>query len=242
LRLFCDVGRGDDSRLLRTFRHARVGDVKSLRCHESQLRFEASQNPTDDGPVRSETGSFRMKPRIGIISLSVVPGDPHVRKQGDVLANAGSEVTGIGLSGPHSLLPAWRCLVIDEDTAVGLSGNETALRLHASALLTAPKDVMHGRSPWRLAKHLKVICLLTFNDPAAALRTARAAVERFFRVRMWWCAARVLRNLLPAAREFNRENEGRLLLKACDRAVATADRAQHLPCNETVGWRSQSAE
>ena len=31
-------------------------------------------------------------------------------------------------------------------------------------------------------------------------------------------------------------------LKAGDRAVATADRAQHLPCNETVGWRSRSAE
>jgi hypothetical protein len=184
-----------------------------------------------------------MKPRVGIISLSVILDDPHFRKQGGLLANTGSEVIGIGLSGPHSLLPAWRCLVIDEETVVGLSGNETALRLHASALLMALK-VMQGRSPWRLARRLKVIwqaILFTFNDPATALRMARATVERFFHVRMWWCTARGLHNVLPAARE-NWENESQLLLKAGDRAVATADRAQHLPCNETVGWRSRSAE
>jgi hypothetical protein len=156
--------------------------------------------------------------------------------------NTGCEVSGISLAGHHLHLPAWRCLMIDEDTAVGLSDNETALRLHASAILTALKHVMHGRSPWRLARYLKVIwqaILLTFNDSAAGRRMAPATVERSFRVRMGWCAARVPRKVVAAAREFNRENEGRLLLKACDRAIAAADRAQHLLCNEAVGWRSQ---
>jgi glycosyltransferase involved in cell wall biosynthesis len=48
------------------------------------------------------------------------------------------------------------------------------------------------------------------------------------------------RNALAAAQEFNWENEGQLLLKACDRAVVTADRAQHIPC-EAVGSSSELA-
>jgi glycosyltransferase involved in cell wall biosynthesis len=133
-----------------------------------------------------------MKPRIGIISLSVIPDDPRVRKQGDLLANAGWEVFGIGLPGHRSHLPAWRCVVVDQEATVGASDNEAALRLRASGLLTALKDV---RSALRLAGCLKVIwqaILLTFNDRAAALWMARAAAERLFRGRMWWRAARVL--------------------------------------------------
>jgi glycosyltransferase involved in cell wall biosynthesis len=49
------------------------------------------------------------------------------------------------------------------------------------------------------------------------------------------------RNALAAAQEFNWENEGQLLLKACDRAVATADRTSHMLCSEAVGSRSQLA-
>jgi hypothetical protein len=32
-----------------------------------------------------------------------------------------------------------------------------------------------------------------------------------------------------------------LLLKACDRAVVTADRAQHIPCGEAIGSSSELA-
>jgi glycogen synthase len=50
------------------------------------------------------------------------------------------------------------------------------------------------------------------------------------------------RNALTAAQEFNWENEGQLLVKACDRAVVTADRAQHFPCAAAaVGSSSELA-
>jgi glycogen synthase len=48
------------------------------------------------------------------------------------------------------------------------------------------------------------------------------------------------RNVLAAALKFNWENEGQLLLKACNHAVATPGRAAL--CDETVGSSSQLAD
>jgi glycosyltransferase involved in cell wall biosynthesis len=147
-----------------------------------------------------------MKRRIGIISLSVIPDDPRVRKQGDLLANAGWDVVGIGLSGHRSYLPPWRCIAIEENSAITADAEadheplaseaEADYRLRAAALLTALKDAIYGQTVPRLAICLKVVqeaLLLTIKDPAAALWIARVAVARLSWSGAWLRAARLLR-------------------------------------------------
>jgi Glycosyl transferase 4-like domain len=134
-----------------------------------------------------------MKRRIGIISLSVIPDDPRVRKQGDLLANAGWYVVAIGLPGHRSYLPAWRCVAIDEDSAIAGDAN---YRLRASALLTPLKDAMDGQAAPRLAACLKIAkqaVLLMIKDPAASLWMARTAAARLSRYLAWLRAGRLLR-------------------------------------------------
>jgi glycosyltransferase involved in cell wall biosynthesis len=153
------------------------------------------ENATDASHIWREFGDFGMKRRIGIISLSVIPDDPRVRKQGDLLANAGWEVVGIGLPGHRSYLPAWRCVAVDENSAVAADA-EADYRLRAAALLTALRDALYGKTAPRLAACLKVAeqaVLLTIKDPVAALWIARVAAARLSRSRAWLRAARLLR-------------------------------------------------
>jgi glycosyltransferase involved in cell wall biosynthesis len=140
-----------------------------------------------------------MKRRIGIISLSIIPDDPRVRKQGDLLANAGWEVVAIGLPGHRSYLPAWRCVAVDEDLAIAADPD---YRLRASALLLALRDAMNGQAASRLGACRKVAAhaaLLTIKDPAAALWIARLAAARLFRSLAWLLAA--TGTMTPAAAE-----------------------------------------
>lgn len=51
--------------------------------------------------------------RIGILCLSAIPDDPRVRRQGDLMTEAGWDVVGIGLPGHRSAAPAWTCLAIE---------------------------------------------------------------------------------------------------------------------------------
>jgi glycosyltransferase involved in cell wall biosynthesis len=132
-----------------------------------------------------------MKRRIGIISLSVIPDDPRVRKQGDLLANAGWDVVGIGLPGHRSYLPAWRCLAVDENSAVA-ADVKADFRLRAATLLTALRDAIYGQTAPRLGACLKVAeqgVLLTIKDPVAALWIARVAAARLSRSLAWLRAA-----------------------------------------------------
>jgi glycosyltransferase involved in cell wall biosynthesis len=162
-----------------------------------------------------------MKRRIGIISLSIVPDDPRVRKQGDLLANAGWDVVAIGLPGHRSYLPAWRCVAIDNDSAIAGDAN---YRLRASALLTPLKDAMDGQAAPRLAACLKLAkqaVLLMIKDPAAALWMARAAAVRLSRNRAWFRAGRLLRaassTMAPASADqvyWTLDNRFRLLYSA----------------------------
>jgi glycosyltransferase involved in cell wall biosynthesis len=147
-----------------------------------------------------------MKRRIGIISLSVIPDDPRVRKQGDLLANSGWDVVGIGLPGHRSYLPSWRCVAIEENSAITTEAEasrrsdaadaEADYRLRAAALLTALKDAINGQTAPRLAACLKVVqqaLLLTIKDPAAVIWVARVAAARLSWSGAWLRAARLLR-------------------------------------------------
>ena len=51
--------------------------------------------------------------RIGILCLSAIPDDPRVRRQGDLMTEAGWDVVAIGLPGHRSSDPAWTCFAID---------------------------------------------------------------------------------------------------------------------------------
>ncbi len=58
--------------------------------------------------------------RIGLISLSAIPDDPRVRRQGDLFWENGWDVVSVGLSGARSRPPEWRCLEVsasDEGSA-----------------------------------------------------------------------------------------------------------------------------
>jgi hypothetical protein len=170
-----------------------------------------------------------MKRRIGIISLPIVPDDPRVRKQGDLLANAGWGAVAIGLSGHRSYLPDWRCVAVDENLAITADA-QADCRSPVSALRT-PLNEADGQAAPRVAAYLKVAkqaVLLTIKDPAVALWMAPAAAARLSREEHGCAARGLLRaasSILAPGSEFNWKKEGRLLLKACDRALATANRA-----------------
>lgn len=55
-------------------------------------------------------------PRIGLVSVSAIPDDPRVRRQGDLFWARGWDVLGIGLGGARSDAPAWQCLMPPSET------------------------------------------------------------------------------------------------------------------------------
>lgn len=156
---------------------------------------EAQSMKQSPGPA-VDVGHVGTKLRIGLISLSVIPDDPRVRRQGDLFARAGWQVMAIGLPGHRSHLPTWRCVAAREDSAIADREGDAGYRLRASALLAALRDAMYARSAVSPAAWLNVFrqaVLLVCRDPNAALWTARAAARRLSCGRTWMRAAYVLR-------------------------------------------------
>ncbi len=60
---------------------------------------------------------MRTPPRIGILCLSAIADDPRVRRQGDLLAEAGWHVVAIGLPGARSAAPPWICLAVGSEAS-----------------------------------------------------------------------------------------------------------------------------
>ena len=50
--------------------------------------------------------------KIGLISVSSIPDDPRVRRQGDLLHSAGYEIVAVGLPGSRSVNPDWLCIEV----------------------------------------------------------------------------------------------------------------------------------
>ena len=136
------------------------------------------------------------KPRIGLVSFSIIPDDPRVRKQGDLLAKRGWDVVGIGLPGHLSPLPQWRCLVVRDDLAPATLADGGDLRIRASRLLTALREALNAQArphPSLLWKVLKEAALLVGRDPAAALWVAGPIPRRLLNMIAWLQAGRALR-------------------------------------------------
>jgi glycosyltransferase involved in cell wall biosynthesis len=53
-------------------------------------------------------------PRIGLLCFSAIPDDPRVRRQGDLLHDAGYEVVAVGLPGARSPAPRWKSVFIND--------------------------------------------------------------------------------------------------------------------------------
>lgn len=66
-----------------------------------------------------EPSSVQDAPCIGILSLSVVPDDPRVRRQGDLFASRGWQVRVFGLSGARSPAPEWPYFTLPDAMADG---------------------------------------------------------------------------------------------------------------------------
>ena len=158
---------------------------------EAEARSLMRSHGLISGPRR--TG---LKVRIGILSLSVIPDDPRVRRQGDLLARAGWDVVAVGLSGHRSQPPAWRCLEIADDSAGGPPMEQAAHLQRATAFLTALRQATHAPTAPRLTTWLDVCrqaAWLAITDPAAALTAGCSTAMRLARIASWVRAGRVLR-------------------------------------------------
>ncbi len=114
--------------------------------------------------------------RIGILCLSAIPDDPRVRKQGDLLTQAGWDVVAIGLPGARSPAPGWTCL------AVGEGGNSVGQTLdNRDDVASSQEDYIqrtvvlrHAFREWKkensgLAPVMAAAMQLVLRDPAATI-------------------------------------------------------------------------
>lgn len=74
-----------------------------------------------------------IRPRIGLLSLSAIPDDPRVRRQGDLFYRNGFDVIAWGLPNWRSDPPAWPCRVAE--------------KIAPSNLSDAPHDTVLGIKP-----------------------------------------------------------------------------------------------
>jgi glycosyltransferase involved in cell wall biosynthesis len=76
------------------------------------------QHPHDRAPSQR---------KVCILSLSDIPNDPRVRRQGDALYKAGWSVMGVGLPGPREQCPPWAILSRTQATKTGSNKVEERL-------------------------------------------------------------------------------------------------------------------
>lgn len=132
--------------------------------------------------------------RIGLISVSAIPDDPRVRRQGDLFWERGWDVVAVGLSGARSKPPEWLCLdvpAVDEVVASATAAPAPEPGDHAADPFSpvAPEQPEPAPSrarrlwrtlpkPLRRAAYWTVRSALRLADVAGVyLREERAAVS-----------------------------------------------------------------
>lgn len=93
-------------------------------------------------------GGTRRPPRIGIVSLSAIPDDPRVRRQGDLFTARGWEVHAFGLPGALSQAPEWPHSAL---ASADIDGQPAIPGEQGNAPVATPG---RGRSARRLRKYL----------------------------------------------------------------------------------------
>ncbi|MEN5083802.1 glycosyltransferase [Bosea sp. TWI1241] len=95
-------------------------------------------------------GGARRPPRIGIVSLSAIPDDPRVRRQGDLFAARGWEVHAFGLPGALSRAPDWPISAL---SSADLDDQPPILDSQGNALWAS---LGRSRNARRLRKYLRL--------------------------------------------------------------------------------------
>ncbi|MDP3407500.1 glycosyltransferase [Bosea sp. (in: a-proteobacteria)] len=93
-----------------------------------------------------------LKPFIGLVCLSAIPDDPRVRRQGDLFHGRGWDVSGFGLPGARSPLPAWPCFDIENPGAAsprasGSGPGPGLVETPAGRLVTGPSATSSSGLP-----------------------------------------------------------------------------------------------
>jgi glycosyltransferase involved in cell wall biosynthesis len=115
------------------------------------------------GQATEGRGSIPGVPKICLLALSAIADDPRVRRQGDLFAKAGWQVTAVGLAGGRSPLPDWPILSksatpliaadcnTDSDSAGMISGSGVATLpvIRAEQRVPALTTVHDGFVLWR---------------------------------------------------------------------------------------------
>jgi glycosyltransferase involved in cell wall biosynthesis len=94
-------------------------------------------------------------PKICLLALSAIADDPRVRRQGDLFAEAGWQVTAVGLAGGHSLPPVWPILSksITPSIAAGDDAEPDPAGLVSSRVVTPPAIKREQRIRQLMAAH-----------------------------------------------------------------------------------------
>ena len=108
------------------------------------------------------------KKSVCLLSLSRIPDDPRVRRQGDALSIAGWEVCGVGLSGAMSARPGWTC----HDAA-----NTPSTTYQALAYAVVPTPVHVTKVPMRAAGLARNATTLTWQFASHAMRRMQTAAQ-----------------------------------------------------------------
>lgn len=118
----------------------------------------------------------RRRLSIGIVSLSAVPDDPRVRRQGDLFHSQGWEVVAVGLPGARSRPPPWRSLEISIESPgsmVTAADGFDAL----TALLEADKPAGAASLPNSTALRRSAATYILQRGVLSILRRARRAKD-----------------------------------------------------------------
>lgn len=143
-------------------------------------------------------------PKVCLLSLSCIPDDPRVRRQGDALHNAGWSVRAVGLPGAKSSAPEWRSeeakvshlvsSLADQSVAATRIAAQRMQRIKSRALLAARMQM----SALSEAVALKAV----WSMPAvAALYAASQGIKADLWVANDW-------QMLPLAARLARERGG----------------------------------
>lgn len=126
-----------------------------------------------------ETGAKRPL-RIGLVSVSAIPDDPRVRRQGDLFWERGWDVVAIGLSGARSRPPEWLCLDVPA-TDAEQRDRAAASEPRPSAPADAPAEVAAEASAAPEAGHGRLL-RLWHRLPLGIRRTLRVPARSVLRL------------------------------------------------------------
>lgn len=104
--------------------------------------------------------------RIGLVSVSAIPDDPRVRRQGELFHSRGWDVVAVGLPGARSSSPEWLCLAIDDNPAPPVARVRGRVRRAKDLALTYANPRHANTTYWTLNERFAKIYALASEHRA----------------------------------------------------------------------------